>query len=98
MQQKFSTTFHPQTGGQSERTIQTLEDILKSYVMDFSGSWNKKLALIEFSYNNSHQALLGMALYEVLYRRKCRLFVHWYQTGHITLDQKNFTKGTTEAV
>ena len=72
MQQKFSTTFHPQTGGQSERTIQTLEDILKSYVMDFSGSWNKKLALIEFSYNNSHQTSLDIIPYEALYKRKCR--------------------------
>ena len=69
---KFSTAFHPQTDGQTERTIQTLEDMLRSCVMDFGGSWNKKLSLVEFSYNNSHQASLGMAPFEALYGRKCR--------------------------
>ena len=97
-QVKFSTAFHTQTDGQSERTIQILEDMLRSYVMDFGGSWNKKLALIEFSYNNSYQASLGMAPYEALYGRKCRSPVHWYETGHTTLDQTDLTKGTTEAV
>ena len=85
-QLKFSTTFHPQTDGQSERTIQTLEDMLRSCVMDFGGSWNKKLPLIEFSYNNSYQASLGMAPYEALYGRKCRSPVHWNETGYTSLD------------
>ena len=53
---KYSTAYHPQTDGQSERTIQTLEDMLRSCVLDFSGTWNKKLSLIEFSYNNSYHA------------------------------------------
>ena len=97
-QLKFSTAFHPQTDGQSERTIQTLEDMLRSCVMDFGGSWNKKLPLIEFSYNNSYQASLGMAPYEALYGRKCRSPVHWYETGQASLDQTDFTRGTTEAV
>ena len=60
---KFSMAFHPQTDGQTERTIQILEDMLRSCVMDFGRSWNKKLSLVEFSYNNSHQASLGMAPY-----------------------------------
>ncbi|XP_028107073.1 uncharacterized protein LOC114306104 [Camellia sinensis] len=65
----FSTTFHPQTDGQSERTIQTLEDMLRACVMDFKGSWKKHLPLIEFTYNNSFQANIGMTPYEALYGR-----------------------------
>ena len=67
----FSTTFHPQTDGQSERTIQTLEDILRMCMIDFGGQWDAYLPLIEFAYNNSCHASIEMALYEVLYRRKC---------------------------
>ena len=64
---KFSTAFHPQTDGQSERTIQTLEDMLRACVMDFKGTWNHYLPLVEFSYNNSFQASIGMAPYEALH-------------------------------
>ena len=66
----FSTSFHPQTDGQSERTIQTLEDMLRSCVPDFQGSWNEKLPLIEFAYNNSYHDSIKMAPYEALYGRK----------------------------
>lgn len=52
-QQKFSTAFHPQTDGQSERTIRTLEDMLRACVLDFHGSWDEHLPLVEFAYNNS---------------------------------------------
>ena len=51
---KFSTAFHPQTDGQSERTIQTLEDMLRACAIDFKGSWSDYIALIEFTYNNSY--------------------------------------------
>ena len=50
----FSTTFHPQTDGQSERVIQVLEDMLRGCALDFSGSWDKYIPLMEFSYNNSY--------------------------------------------
>ena len=53
-QLKFSTTFHPQTDGQSERVIQILEDMLRACVLDFRGSWCESLPLVEFSYNNSY--------------------------------------------
>ena len=66
--------------------------------MDFGGSWNKKLSLVELSYNNSHQASVGMTPYETLYRRKCRSLIYWYETGQTSLDQADFTKGTTEPV
>ena len=68
----FNTDFHPQTDGQSERTIQTLEDMLRACVMEFKGSWDNYLALIEFANNNSYQSSIGMAPYEALYGRKCR--------------------------
>jgi hypothetical protein len=60
---KFSTTFHPQTDGQSERTNQVLEDMLQAYVLDCKGSWIQYLPLIEFAYNNSYQATIRMPPY-----------------------------------
>ena len=51
----FSTAYHPQTGGQTERANQILEDMLRSCVLDFGGSWDEHLALAEFAYNNSYQ-------------------------------------------
>ena len=69
---QFCTTFHPQTDGQSERTIQMLEDMLKPCVMEFKGSWDTHLALMEFTYNNSYQASIEMTPFKALYSRKCR--------------------------
>ena len=62
----MSTGFHPATDGQIERTIQTLEDMLRACVMEYQGSWEDHLDLIEFSYNNSHHASIGMAPFEAL--------------------------------
>ena len=67
----FSTTFHPQTDGQSERTIQTLEDMMRAYVLEFRGNWDEHIPLMEFAYNNSFHSSIGMAPYEALYGRKC---------------------------
>lgn len=77
----FSTAFHPQTDGQSERVIQILEDILRACTIDYAGSWDTKLPLAEFTYNNSYQTTIGMAPYEALYGRKCRSPVHWNEVG-----------------
>ena len=74
---KFSTTFHPQTNGQSGRLIQVIEDMLRGCVMEFSRSWDRYIPLMEFAYNNSFQSSIGMALYEVLYGQKCRTPVCW---------------------
>ena len=71
----LQAAFHPQTDGQSERTIQTLEYMLRSCVMEFKGSWDTHLALMEFSYNNSYQASIKMAPFEALFGRKCRTLV-----------------------
>ena len=68
----FSTTFHPQTNGQSERLIQVLKDMLWGCVMDLPESWDRYIPLMEFAYNNSYQSSIGMAPYEALYGRKCR--------------------------
>ena len=76
---RFSTAFHPQTDGQSERTIQILEDMLRACVLEFEGSWDQHLSMLEFAYNNSNQSSIQMAPYEVLYGRKCRFPVGWFE-------------------
>ncbi|TYK04692.1 putative DNA/RNA polymerases superfamily protein [Cucumis melo var. makuwa] len=78
---KFSTSFHPQTDGQLERTIQTLEDMLRACVLQFKGSWDTQLPLMEFAYNNSYQSSIGMAPYEALYNRLCKTSVCWNDVG-----------------
>ncbi|KAD4385317.1 hypothetical protein E3N88_25485 [Mikania micrantha] len=77
----ISTAYHPQTDGQSERTIQTLEDMLRACIIDFGGSWDDYLPLAEFSYNNSYHSSIGMPPYEMLYGRKCRTPVCWGEVG-----------------
>ena len=78
-QVKLSTSFHPQTDGQVECTIQTLEDMLKVCVIDFKGSWDDHLPLIEFSYNNSNHSSIGMAPFEALYGKRCTSSVGWFE-------------------
>ncbi|GJW98256.1 putative reverse transcriptase domain-containing protein [Tanacetum coccineum] len=68
----MSTAYHPETDGQSERTIQTLEDMLRACVIDFGSSWDRHLPLVEFSYNNSYHASIKAAPFEALYGRKSR--------------------------
>ncbi|GJU66958.1 putative reverse transcriptase domain-containing protein [Tanacetum coccineum] len=63
----MSTAYHPQTDGQSERTIQTLEDMLRACVIDFGKGWDRHLPLVEFSYNNSYHMSIKVAPFEALY-------------------------------
>jgi hypothetical protein len=77
----FSTAYHPQTDGQTERLNQILEDMLRACVLDFGKTWDKSLPYAEFSYNNSYQASIQMAPYEALYGRKCRTPLLWDQVG-----------------
>ncbi|GKA45694.1 putative reverse transcriptase domain-containing protein [Tanacetum coccineum] len=77
----MSTAYHPQTDGQSERTIQTLEDMLRACVLDFGGSWDVHLPLVEFSYNNSYHCSVRCAPFEALYSRKCRSPIVWAKVG-----------------
>ena len=67
----FSTAYHPQTDGQTERTNQILEDMLRMYVMDRPSKWEDYLHLVEFSYNNNYQSSIKMSLFEALYGREC---------------------------
>ncbi|GKC03005.1 putative reverse transcriptase domain-containing protein [Tanacetum coccineum] len=87
----MSTAYHPQTYGQSDRTIQTLEDMLRSCVMNFGGSWDTHFPLVEFSYNNSYHKSIKCASFEALYGRKCRSPVIWVEvreTYHLRLPQE----------
>ena len=77
----LSTAYHPQTDGQSERTIQTLEDMLRACVLEYGGAWDDHLKLIEFSYNNSYHASIGMPPFEMLYGRRCRTPSCWMEPG-----------------
>jgi IS30 family transposase len=73
----FSSAYHPQIDGQTERTNQILEDMLRACALKHGGSWDKSLTYAEFSYNNSYQASLKMAPFEALYGRKCRTPLYW---------------------
>nr|GFA77498.1 putative reverse transcriptase domain-containing protein [Tanacetum cinerariifolium] len=87
----MSTAYHPETDGQSERTIQTLEDTLRACVIDFGKGWVKHLPLAEFLYNNSYRASIKAAPYEALYGQKCRSPVYWVERMQATQDrQKNY--------
>jgi hypothetical protein len=77
----FSTAYHPQMDGQTERTNQILEDMLRACALKYGKSWDKSLPYAEFSYNNSYQASIKMAPYEALYGRQCRTSLFWSQTG-----------------
>jgi hypothetical protein len=81
----FSSAYHPQTDGQTERTNQILEDMLRACALKHGESWDKSLPYAEFSYNNSYQASLKMAPFEALYGRKCRTPLYWSQTGESQL-------------
>jgi hypothetical protein len=94
----FSTAYHPQTDGQSERTIQILEDMLRLCVLDFKGNWIRFLPLVEFAYNNSFQATIGMAPYEALYGRKCRSPLYWDEVGEKQLLGPEIVQDTKDKI
>ncbi|GJW89564.1 putative reverse transcriptase domain-containing protein [Tanacetum coccineum] len=94
----MSTAYHPETDGQSERTIQTLEDMLRACVMDFGGSWDTHLPLVEFSYNNSYHKSIKCAPFEALYGRKCRSPVIWAEVGESQLIGPEIVQETTEKI
>ncbi|GJV94352.1 putative reverse transcriptase domain-containing protein [Tanacetum coccineum] len=94
----MSTTYHPQTDGQSERTIQTLEDILRACVIDFGNGWERNLPYIEFSYNNSYHASIKAAPFEALYGRKCRSPVCWAEVGDAQLTGPELIHEKTEKI
>ncbi|GJW01339.1 putative reverse transcriptase domain-containing protein [Tanacetum coccineum] len=94
----MSTAYHPETDGQSERTIQTLEDMLRACVIDFGKGWINHLPLVEFSYNNSYHASIKAAPFEALYGRKCRSPVCWAEVGEAQLIGPDLIQETTEKI
>ncbi|KAL0562072.1 hypothetical protein IC582_002522 [Cucumis melo] len=94
----FSTAFHPQTDGQTERLNQVLEDMLRACALEFPGSWDSHLHLMEFAYNNSYQATIGMAPFKALYGRCCRSPVCWGEVGEQRLMGPELVQSTNEAI
>ncbi|GJU69104.1 putative reverse transcriptase domain-containing protein [Tanacetum coccineum] len=94
----MSTAYHPETDGQSERIIQTLEDMLRAYVIDFGNGWEGHLPLIEFSYNNSYHASIKAAPFEALYGRKCRSPVCWAEVRDARLTGPELVHETIEKI
>ncbi|GJQ93513.1 putative reverse transcriptase domain-containing protein [Tanacetum coccineum] len=94
----MSMAKHPETDGQSERTIQTLEDMLRACVIDFGKGWEKHLPLVEFSYNNSYHASIKAAPFEALYGRKCRSPVCWAEVGDVQLTRPEIIHETTKKI
>jgi hypothetical protein len=78
---RFSSAYHSQTDGQTERVNQILEDMLRACALKYGRSWDKSLPYVEFSYNNSYQESLKMAPFEMLYGRRCRTALFWNETG-----------------
>nr|GEV03627.1 putative reverse transcriptase domain-containing protein [Tanacetum cinerariifolium] len=94
----MSTAYHLETDGQSERTIQTLEDMLRACVIDFINGWERHLPLIELSYNNSYLASIKAAPFEALYGRKCRSPVCWAEVRDTQLTGPEIIQETTEKI
>ncbi|GKA74423.1 putative reverse transcriptase domain-containing protein [Tanacetum coccineum] len=84
--------------GQSERTIQTLEDMLRTCVIDFGKGWDKHLPLVEFAYNNSYHTSIKAAPFEALYGRKCRSPICWAEVGDVQLTGPEIVHETTEKI
>nr|GEW80437.1 putative reverse transcriptase domain-containing protein [Tanacetum cinerariifolium] len=94
----MSIAYHLETDGQSERTIQTLEDMLRVCVLDFGGSWDRHLPLVEFSYNNSYHAIIKATPFEALYGRKCRSPICWAEVGDSQLTGPELIREASEKI
>ncbi|VVA41440.1 PREDICTED: retrotransposon, partial [Prunus dulcis] len=97
-QLQFSTAFHPHTDGQSERTIQTLEDMLRACVLQFWEDWDEKLPLMEFAYNNSYQASIRMSPFGALYGKQCRTPFYWDEVSEHRLEVADDVERSKEQV
>ncbi|CAJ2638227.1 unnamed protein product [Trifolium pratense] len=95
---RLSSAYHPQTDGQSERTIQSLEDLLRACVLEQNVNWDSCLPLVEFTYNNSYHSSIGMAPFEALYGRRCRTPLCWYETGEGAILGPEIVQETTEKI
>ncbi|GKA31820.1 putative nucleotidyltransferase, ribonuclease H [Tanacetum coccineum] len=98
IRKNYGITFHPQTDGQSERTIQTLEDMLRACALEWTGCWDEYLCLVEFAYNNSWHASIKAAPFELLYGRKCRAPICWDEVGERLIEGPELIEITNEKV
>ncbi|GJX30412.1 putative reverse transcriptase domain-containing protein [Tanacetum coccineum] len=94
----MSIVYHPQTDRKIERTIQTLEDMLRACAIDFGKGWVNHLPLVESSYNNSYHASIKAAPFEALYGRKCRSPVCWTEVGEAQILGPELIQETTEKI
>jgi hypothetical protein len=94
----FSTAYHPQSDGQTERVNKVLENLLRACVLTFDRDWESSLPYAEFSYNNSYQASIKMSPFEALYGRKCQTPLMWSNVGENTLEGPAFVKEAEEKV
>ncbi|GJY06984.1 putative reverse transcriptase domain-containing protein [Tanacetum coccineum] len=94
----MSTAYHPETDGQSERTIQILKDMLRACVIDFGKGWKRHLPLVEFSYNNSYHSSIKATPFEELYGQKCRSPVCWAEVGDVQLTGPEIIHETTKKI
>jgi len=92
----LNIAFHPQTDGKSERTIQTLEDMLQACALEYTENWDYDLLLVEFAYNNSYHSSIEMAPYDALYGRRCRTAVCWDEMGERKLSEVELIDQTKE--
>nr|GFA63098.1 reverse transcriptase domain-containing protein [Tanacetum cinerariifolium] len=94
----MSTAYNPQTDGQNKRTIQTLEDMLRACVIDFGGSWDVHLPLVEYSYNNGYHLSIQCGPFKALYGRKCRSPILWAEIRESRLIGSELLQETTNKV
>ena len=94
----MSTAYHPQTDGQSERTIQPLEVMPRASVVDFENDWENHLSLVEFSYNNNYHTSIQAAPFEALYGRKCRSPICWADVSNGQFTGPELVHETTEKI
>ncbi|GJW97599.1 putative reverse transcriptase domain-containing protein [Tanacetum coccineum] len=92
------TVYHPQTNRQSKKTIQTLEDMLRTCTIDFGKGWVNHFPLVEFSYNNSYHASIKVVPFEALYGRNCHSPVCWVEVGQVQLTSLEMVQKTTEKI
>lgn len=95
---EYEYNFSPSNRWEIEKTIQTLQDMLRACVLDFGGNWDDHLCLVEFSYNNSYNASIGMPPYKMLYGRRYRTLVCWDEVGKRKLASTDIILATSEKI
>ncbi|KAM2280565.1 hypothetical protein ACFX1S_041275 [Malus domestica] len=94
----YNIAYHPQIDGQSEKTIQTLEDILRSSILQFRDTSHQCLSLIEFAYNNSFHSSIGISPFKALYGKPCRTPLCWSEVGERVLVGPEIVDETTQNI